>query len=366
MEMKSKMKVVIPKERLVPADGRKHVEDPSAGAAGGGKSPLPPKPPTTATPDDDGEYSDAEDIVELWDINELYAHPLQAVHFDHKSDADFEEFVEDFRINGQKVPLGILPDGAIIDGLRRYSAGIAVGIKQMKVVVKHKLAKAGDAAIELYLITANTSRRQLTKLQQARLFLRTRELMEQTGERTPRGKQRDDWAARFGMSGRNLERYVELLKHPRELQNAVEDKKLSLVKALALMKLAPEKYEPILAMLREGRNVRLAVNAILPDKPKVELTDKKFARQLRDWLLDAEQLSQDMERLKTAIKSRHVERLQTAQALAGSLLQVLGADSDDEPAADDQSPEEDSEELAAEDEDAESDEEGEEEESTED
>ena len=283
------------------------------------------------------------DNIEMRRVDELHPHPRQAVHFSDQPAAQFAEFVEDIRINGIRVPIEILPDGTIVSGHQRRRAAIRLNWEEVPVRVRHDLADAGDDAVELELIEQNRNRRQLSKLEQARCYKRVREIKEAAGEKFSRGKLRDVYAKRFNMSGRNLDRYVKLLDHPKELQDAVDAKKISLVKALRLMELDADDYEPILEKLRDGQDVRRDVNAILPGVPVAPLTDKKFERLWRGWLWQADQFGQDLGRLAKATKrhtmvrlrSQHVERLRTAQTLVQAMLELLEADDDQPDVGDD-------------------------------
>lgn len=295
---------------LSPLKARRRVPEPNWPS-----TTLPPKSPPAAQPSDD-----EDEKVEIWDIDRLYPHPLQAVHFDHEADADFENLVEDIRLNGQRDPCGILPCGAVIDGERRRRVLIRLGRNQVKVIVKHKLAAAGKAAVELYMITSNTSRRQLTMLAQARLYLRTRDLQEQLGLSTGRGKSLEEFAKRIRKSGRTLDRYCELLQYPKELQDAVDRKQLPLVKALQLMKLTPAEFEPVLQLLREGENVRKVVSRLGLGFKRSPVTPKKLARYLRDWIRLTAQVEKHREEIAPLVLRHQKRWLTTVQSLGAELL----------------------------------------------
>lgn len=312
MQEKAKIKVKVPLKKMSPTVG-------DMATLKGSKLTGLVKPPSLK-PRPAAHQTVADETVELWDIDKLFPHPLQEVHFDHRASPDMENLREDIRANGVREPIKILPTGAVLDGESRRLICQGLGHQQMKVIVMHNLAARGETAIELFMIEANTSRRQLSKLAQARLYLRVRDLREQSKMPTGRGKLRDEFAKRFGMTGRNFDRYVELLQHPKDVQDAVANKKLALVTALQLMKLPPEEYEPILKMLREGRDVRKKVNRLSQAFERSPVTKDKLTRLLRDFLRLYFQLEKERDQVAGLMLPHHVGKLEDLQNLCEFLL----------------------------------------------
>ena len=341
MTEKQKVKIKLPLRRPPQAGGVAAANNWSPGSKPTGPAkPLPPKAPPAAQPlDDDGDGK-----IEMRRVDELHPHPLQKVHFKDQPDHQFNEFVEDIRNHGIREPLEILPDGTILSGHQRRRAAIRLNWTEVPVRVRHDLAEAGEAAIEMYFIASNYLRRQLTGLEEARLYKRVLELKEQSGQKVARGKLRDEFAARLGKSGRQLDRYVAALNFPRELQDAVDEKKLPMVQAERLMKRPREEYEPVLKMLREGLSIRKEVNRLLlHGDDRAPLTETKLARMWRVWLWTAEQLTTHQEAVGEIVKSHQQDRLLMAQELAGSFLASLEQDAGDASTGKDTVEEEDDE-----------------------
>lgn len=225
-----------------------------------------------------------------------------------------------------KDPIEILPDGTVISGHQRLRAARRLGWTHVPVIIRWDLAKATPETVELALIDDNVHRRQLTVFEQAKLFAEVRRLKEQSGETFSRCDLRDEYAARFGMSGRTLDRLLELVDLPIELQQAVADKRLARQAAINLHKLDPEVYEPILQLIREGKSVKKLANKILlAYEWRGEMTDIKLARKLRGWLMEGTVLETSLDRLRTIVLRGQADRLEIAGGVAQGLLDVLAA-----------------------------------------
>jgi hypothetical protein len=139
--------------------------------------------------------------------------------------------------------------------------------EEIDVWVNDELAAQGDQAVEQRLIEDNLVGRKLDRLEQVRCYRRLHEMAPQTPEGRRRshqlGRLRDLIGARLGMSGRTLERYVRVLDTPREVQDAFQAGRLSLVNASRVAGLPPEAQEQLAADLRAGVNPKQAVAARL-------------------------------------------------------------------------------------------------------
>jgi ParB-like chromosome segregation protein Spo0J len=98
--------------------------------------------------------------------SKLTNHPLNASIYGDKPD---DEFVELVRENGIDQPIRILTSNIVISGHRRLQAAIAIGMKEVPVIVDHVLSDASKLAIEKSLIVANKQRDKTTE-QRAREF----------------------------------------------------------------------------------------------------------------------------------------------------------------------------------------------------
>jgi len=107
-------------------------------------------------------------------------------------------------------------------------------------------------------------RRQLDKLDLARCYARLRDLEvrmpDDQRHAYSRGNVRDVLAKRIGGgSGRNLERYLRILKCPQEIQQAFQDGRISLVDAGKIAGLAADVQSEIGAAIRSGQNAKAVV-----------------------------------------------------------------------------------------------------------
>src|SRR5262249_60344055 len=65
--------------------------------------------------------------VQKWKISRLKKHPLQETMFGDLPDAELRALAEDMRVNKQKDPVEILPDGTVLAGHQRIRAARLLG-----------------------------------------------------------------------------------------------------------------------------------------------------------------------------------------------------------------------------------------------
>ena len=101
-----------------------------------------------------------------------------------------------------------------------------------------------EARVEYEFLSDNFDRRQMTPIDIARCYRRLKEMEQQKsdGKRTAAGtgNLRDLIGRKFNMSGRNLERLVEILDTPEEIQQSVARKLLPQSTARKIARLPPE------------------------------------------------------------------------------------------------------------------------------
>ena len=210
--------------------------------------------------------------VQSWKIADLREHPRQQELFGDLPDAQLDELIADMKINGQRVPLDILPTGEIADGHQRWRAAKKLDWSELNVIIRDDLAVAGDAALEKFMIDVNMNRRHLDVLAIARLYKRLRQLDRGLDKDKftswCRQDLRDRLAKRIGgRSGRTLDRYVQLLDAPRVVQDAVSRGALSMQAALKMLRLRPEKQEAVVAAISAGKPANKVIAANYPTKP---------------------------------------------------------------------------------------------------
>jgi ParB-like chromosome segregation protein Spo0J len=197
-------------------------------------------------------------------LADLKDHPAQAAFFTDLDPAALAALVADIRRNGLREPLEVLPDGTILSGHQRRRALLKIGETEAPVVVRKDLA-ADPAAAERAFLEANANRRQLSKLDRARVVLRLVEIEK----KRPRGRLRPDEAAEardrvgatIGMTGRNLGRYFRLLATPAEVQQAFEAGAVPQVVAETVADLTPKDQAALAAALRAGGDAGALISA---------------------------------------------------------------------------------------------------------
>ena len=169
--------------------------------------------------------SSQEPITERRSLKSLKPFPDQHWMFDSLSDTDLAGLARDIQRNGLKTPIEVLPRnraglpaGTILRGHQRLRALRLNGETEADVLVRYDLADGSRDQIEREFLEDNLFRRQLDPLAKAKVALRLAEIERQAapGE-VPEGEGgevRDRVGKAIGMSGRNLDRYLSVLKAP--------------------------------------------------------------------------------------------------------------------------------------------------------
>lgn len=175
-----------------------------------------------------------QDLMEL-DIDRLDPANVQprSVFKEQKLD----ELAQSIRSNGVIQPLVVRRNGErfeIIAGERRWRAAQRAGLHKVPCVVKDV---AAEEVLELSLIE-NIQREELNPIEEANAFKRLLEMRELTQEEVAR---------RVGKERSSITNTLRLLKLPLELQKLVEEEKLSMGHARALLSLESSEHQINLA-----------------------------------------------------------------------------------------------------------------------
>jgi ParB family chromosome partitioning protein len=183
-------------------------------------------------------------------LSKLKPHPRNRELYARRSRQQIEELAEDMKKNGQTEEVEVTPDGIIISGHGRCEAAKLLGWKTIRCWVRHDLAEAGFHAVETRLIEANLYRRQMSRLDMVRSYQRLKSLAKSKGRYDAsmdiKGDLRDMLAKRFGMSGRNLDRWLQVLTLPLTLQEAVDQNTLKLIEAVKIA-VEPKKVQELIS-----------------------------------------------------------------------------------------------------------------------
>ena len=201
-----------------------------------------------------------------WKVADLRESPYQQQLFGDLPDGPFDELAVDMEKHGQRDPVEIHRDGTIIDGHQRWRVAVKLGWPEVAVVVRDDLAAAGDDAIQSYMLSVNLARRQMDIMAIARAYRRMKQLERgwDGDEFDVSGAQdlRDKLAKRLGSrSGRTLDRYLRLLKTPREVQDAYTRHELPMSTALKVVRLSDDAKADIVAAIRQGQPAKEAIDA---------------------------------------------------------------------------------------------------------
>lgn len=226
-------------------------------------------------------------------IGDLKPHPKQDRFFPAQSEEADRELAADMETNGLNVPIDILPDGTILCGHRRVTAAKRLEWKEVDAIVHENLAD-DEAAAEAFFIDDNYNRRQLTDFQRVRCAVRRVELAKEGKVALPEQcnglkKTRDKIGSLMGISGREADRYLCVLKAPVEVQHACDAKHLSLVEGGKVKDLPKQTQQRIAQQIKEQgiEKAKAIVKRHLPSKAATRRGAESIVCNLRRALKEA-------------------------------------------------------------------------------
>jgi hypothetical protein len=137
--------------------------------------------------------------------------------------------------------------------------------------IRRDLADAGTEAVETRLLEDNLARRHLSRLDVVRSVHRLKQLARDQkgrllGADKIKGDLRDLIARRYGLSGRTLDRYLQVLDLPLPLQRAVDQGTLPVTLVARIVTLSPAEQRRIAERVTAGADPRQVVKESLPQK----------------------------------------------------------------------------------------------------
>lgn len=265
-----------------------------------------------------------EPQYEDWTLEDLRPHPQQAVYFTGLDEYGLTELAADIQRNDLKEPIEVLPEdntaglpkGTIISGHQRRLALIKLGHEACVVYVRYDLAGVSADEIERYLLDANQHRQHLTKLQQARIARRLYEIERNRAPGSLRDSEaeeaRDRVGQQIGMSGRNLQRYWNVLDAPLELQLAFDQGKLSLTIASRVAGLPHVDQNEIAERIADGEDPKEVAESFLEKKngpPPIDTLLRRFHAALERSLAEIKPRTKE---IRTAPPEDSVQLLEDA------------------------------------------------------
>jgi len=197
-------------------------------------------------------------IVKKVKIADLRPFPRQDALFQQPSPAEIELLAQDMHQRGLQHPIEILPDGTIVCGHCRVRAAEHLGWEEIDAIVRHDLADEGEAEIEKHVVIDNALRRQLGPMQRARCAQRLRELCH-GGNQLTYDEQDDvyihtrDWIGQvLNISGRHVSRMLAVLDTPPAVQQAYDERRLSLELAAKIANRSPDVQAAIARRIEQG------------------------------------------------------------------------------------------------------------------
>jgi ParB-like chromosome segregation protein Spo0J len=212
----------------------------------------------------------AKEIIEL-PVTGLKPHPLQARIYTPRSDWQIEELAESMK-KGLDDPVEVLSDlSTVVRGNGRVEAAKRLGWEKITCWVRRDLEDAGPEAVETRLVEDNLARRHLSRLDVVRSIRHLKQIARNKwGVRADaykiKGDLRDLVARRYGLSGRTLDRYLQVLDLPLPLQQAVDQGTLPVTLATRVVALGPAEQRRIAERVQAGADPRKVVRELLPQK----------------------------------------------------------------------------------------------------
>jgi ParB/RepB/Spo0J family partition protein len=260
-----------------------------------------------------------EKRIEKWPLDSLKPHPQQNNIFQLPTAEDIKQLAHSMQTQPSTTLVEVLSDGTIVCGHSRVQAAQLNGWTEIEVWVRDDLDEPD--AVTRRLIEDNYLRRQLSPLDQARCIKELFEIEKKNKTVKGKGNLRDQIAAELKMSGRNLERYLNLLKTPMEVQAAFDQKSLSLEQASRVAGMKADTQKEIALAIAQGENPQEAVGRYLTQnqtwKQKPGNCSSKYLRSLAAWKVKTNQRMSAI----TSVAPADVKVLQDAKNVIDELLQ---------------------------------------------
>jgi ParB-like chromosome segregation protein Spo0J len=270
----------------------------------------------------------------------LRPHPRNAEVYRQRSQAEIMDLAADMTRNGQLEAVEVVPDGSgylTVSGHGRWQAAQFLGWPTLRCWVRDDLAEAGPEAVEIRLIEANLYRRQLSRLDLVRSYRELKRLArnkrgKRVSEEQAKGDLRDLIGKRFNppVSGRTLDRWLQVLDLPMPVQEAVEHGEVKLTDAVKLAGLNGTVKEKIAKELAEGKPACVVLSrhldkAVGGNGSDAELAADLAASRALDRLLKAlvrglEDLGPRVNDLRRIAIGDEVETLKKGKQMIGAVI----------------------------------------------
>ena len=243
-----------------------------------------------------------EEIIEL-DVNELRPNPYQPrTVFDEDA---LNELAESIKENGVIEPIIVkksIKGYDVIAGERRLKASKIAGKKTIPAIIRQL---SDDKMAEIALLE-NLQRENLTALEEARAYKSLQEKLNLTQEQLAR---------KVSKSRSHITNMIGLLRLPNEVQDMIQEKKLTMGHARALSKL--DDRDEIIKMAEEIANEKLSVRNVeeksSEKKKKIETKKKRneyeYVQDMLREKLDTKVKIKDKKIVITFVSTQDLNRL---------------------------------------------------------
>lgn len=243
-----------------------------------------------------------EEIIEL-DVNELRPNPYQPrTVFDEDA---LNELAESIKENGVIEPIIVkksIKGYDVIAGERRLKASKIAGKKTIPAIIRQL---SDDKMAEIALLE-NLQRENLTALEEARAYKSLQEKLNLTQEQL---------AKKVSKSRSHITNMIGLLRLPNEVQDMIQEKKLTMGHARALSKL--DDRDEIIKMAEEIANEKLSVRNVeeksSEKKKKIETKKKRneyeYVQDMLREKLDTKVKIKDKKIVITFVSTQDLNRL---------------------------------------------------------
>jgi ParB family chromosome partitioning protein len=192
-----------------------------------------------------------ESYTEL-EVDELRPSPLQPrMRFDEKG---IEELAQSIRKAGVLQPIIVIPEGEqfrILIGERRWRAAQKAGLRKVPVLIRN-IPKEQQLEVSL---VENLQREELNPIEIARAYARLTEELGYTQEEV---------GEKVGKDRASVANFLRLLKLPSEIQESIQDGKISMGHAKILLSVEDSKTQLDLLkrIVQKGLSVRATENLV--------------------------------------------------------------------------------------------------------
>lgn len=209
-------------------------------------------------------------------VDQIY--PFENHPFKVRDDDKMEELVESIKNNGVLTPVLVRPDDEgnyeMISGHRRLHAAKKAGLTVIPAIVK--LMTNDDAIIAM--VDANCQREEILPSERAFSLKMKMDAMRRQGSRTDMGTSRhdveklssDEVGDSFGMSGRQVQRYIRLTELLPELLSYADFKKIGLVMAVDISHFDKQVQRWVYEYIRDNGFIKQEQIDALKNAPNLE------------------------------------------------------------------------------------------------